>query len=180
MKKLIAPFILILLLCGCGEYKEINNGYLVTSVAFEKSGSDTQITVNILLPENDENLILTGSGIDLTAAFKALQKSQVKNFYFEHCGTVVLNQNVKNDVFDILNFCKNDIKMPVSARVVYCNNASSLFDADNTGYDVITLLKNSKQETDNRLYKIEQSKKSPALPLVKAEQDTIYFEGEIK
>ncbi len=172
MKKLIPLFCLILL-CGCSGYKEINNGYLVTGIAFDKTDNGVKITVNAVLPEGEENMILSGSGDSLSSAFNNLKKSQVKTLYFEHCGTVVLNQNLKDNLYPILEFCKNQIKTPIAVRVVFCNDSKSLFLADRTGYDVISLLKNSNFKTDNRLYKIEQGVRETVLPLLSVRQNTI-------
>ncbi len=179
MKKLI-PLFCLMLLCGCSGYKEINNGYLVTGIAFDKTSDGVKITVNAVLPEGEENMILSGSGEGLKSALNDLKKAQVKTLYFEHCGTVVLNQNLKDNVYSILEFCKNQIKTPIAARVVLCNDAGSLFLADRTGYDVISLLKNNNFKTDNRLYKIEQGVGKTVLPLLSVKQNTISFEGEIK
>ncbi len=179
MNKLI-PFVMcILLLCGCSGYKEINNGYLVTAIAFEKTENGVKINASAFLPVLEENIVLQGTGGDFNSAFNELKRKQVKTLYFEHCGTVVLNQNFKDEALTVLEFCKNKIKVPIAARVILCNDAKALFEADKTGYDVISLLKNNNYNGEDRLYKIEQ-KGEIALPFVTVNEKVISFEGEIK
>ncbi len=180
MKKIIISLACVLLLCGCGRYKEINSRYLVTGIAFENTDKGVLISVNVLLPEAGENMILKGEGNNLNGALAELKKAQVKSLYFEHCATVALNQNTKNEISKILRFCKNQINIPISAQLIYCNDSYALFSADRTGYDVVTLLENSNVTSSCRLYKTEQRIADFTLPLIRAENDTITFEGDIK
>ncbi len=185
MKKIILPMFCVLLLCGCSGYKEINNGYLVTAIAFDKTEDNSQIILNTILPEGtDETIILTGSGHDFNSAFGELKKSQVKTLYFEHCGVLAVKKDIpKNELVDILKFCKDKIRLPIAVRTIYCTDATALFKADRTGYDVITLINNSGTKTDNRLYSLGRKisdKNDFSLPLITTRAGTIYFEGEIE
>ncbi len=180
MKKTILSLLCLILLCGCSGYKEINDGYLVTSVAFEELDGGGLITANIILPQTEENMILSAWGGDFDEAFSALKKAQVRSLYFEHCGTVVLNPRLKPQAFEILELCKNKIKIPIAARVVYCHDAKALFSADRTGYDVISLLKNNNARQDNQIFEIEQTADNLELPFISISDKTMIFEGEIK
>lgn len=177
MKKIILSLFFAILLCGCTGYKETNNGYLVTSVAISKSGDGVTILLNTLSSKDQESIILSSEGYDLKSAFKNLKKQQTKSLYFEHCGVVALTTNLKNDVKPILNFCKNTIKVPIAVQIVYCDDANALFAADRTGYDVISLIKNADNKTDNLLYKIEQKTKFK-LPIIIVRDDVMFFEDE--
>ncbi|MDO4607654.1 MAG: hypothetical protein Q4B40_00495 [Clostridia bacterium] len=177
MKKIILSLVCVGLLCGCSGYKEINNGFLVTSVAVGKTDNDIEIMLNVIQPENEKGLILSGSGTDLKSAYKEIKKSQTKTLYFEHCGTIVLNQNIKGETKQILNFCKSQMNIPIAAQVVYCSDAKALFNADQTGYDVISLIKNTGGNGQNRIYKIEQGKNTK-IPTVAVKDNTMVFEGE--
>ncbi len=178
MKRIILPLFCLVLLCGCAGYKEINNGYLITATAFEKSNDNVKITLNAVLPESQDILVLSSSGSSLQSAFENLKKQQTKAFYFEHCGVVVLNENIKADKKEILNFCKQKMDIPISAGVVYCNDITALFNADCTGYDIMSLIKNTEIDTQNRIYKIEQQ--NTKLPIIALKNGVMYFEGEIE
>ncbi len=180
MKKIILSLFCVVLLCGCSGYKEVNDGYLVTGIAFERLDGGVKITASIILPQSPEGVILSAVGSDLSTALCELKKSQVNTLYFEHCGAVVLNQNIKSDALKIFELCKTKIKIPISAKAVYCDNAEQLFLADRTGYDIISLLKNNHAKSDNRIFKIEQAADSISLPLISVRDKTMIFEGEIK
>ncbi len=176
MKKIILSLACVCLLCGCSGYKEINNGYLVTSAAIGKTDNYIEIILNVILPENDESLVLLGRGKNLKSAYDEIKNSQTKTLYFEHCGTVVLNQNIKGEIKQVLTFCKTQMNIPIAAQVVYCNKAKSLFEADRTGYDVISLVKNTGGNGQNHIYKIEQ-RSNIKIPVIAVREGTIYFEG---
>ena len=175
----------MLLLCGCSGYKEINNGYLVTAISFEKSGEESQILLKVLLPENeDESLILSGSGSGFDEAFSMLLRTQAKSLYFEHCGVLAIKRDTpKNEIEDILSFCHKKLNAPAAMRAVYCDDTKSVFDADKTGYDVITLINNNGIKYENRLYALKRKindKADFSLPMVSARDNTVFFEGEVQ
>lgn len=172
MKKRLALIIVALsvMLCGCGGYREIDRGYLVTCIGISTKDGAVNILAEVLsssyaAEKSSDRVVLSGSGESVSLAYKDLKDSLVKPLYFEQLGAVVLEntdfQNSKE-----IDGVKQDVYL------VKTDDIKSLFESDTPsgvlGYDIITLIKTqSKQkkiEISNQLYNSQN--KSFDLPIV--------------
>lgn len=172
MKKRLALIIVALsvMLCGCGGYREIDRGYLVTCIGISTKDGAVNILAEALsssdaAEKSSERVVLSGSGESVSLAYKDLKNSLVKPLYFEQLGAVVIEntdfQNAKE-----IDGVKQDVYL------VKTDDIKSLFEGDTPsgvlGYDIITLIKTqSKQkkiEISNQLYNSQN--KSFDLPIV--------------
>lgn len=166
MKKRIAFIVaaLSITLCGCGGYREINQGYLVTSLGVWKQNNTITFLIEALSSSDvsdkaSERVVLSGGGESVSLAYKSLKESVVKPLYFEQLGAVVLQNISVQDLKEI-----EDIKPDV--YLVETNDIKALFDADTPsgilGYDIISLIKTqateTKSEISNQLYNSQNEK----------------------
>ena len=164
MKKLciLISVCLIILLCGCNGYKEIDRGYIVTAIGFKDKNGTTDIFIEVLYSsdvtdEKNKRTILTASGPDETQAYKNLESALVKPLYFEQLGTVVFE---KTTDFNI-GFLKEIANINLGVYIVKTDNIINLFENATPngvlGYDVISLIKTQQKEgfkkATNQLYK---------------------------
>lgn len=168
MKRLfILPSIcFVILLCGCADYREIDKGYLVTSIGISSQENTTSIFVEALsssdvISKEITRVVLTETGKNLKEAYKNLQASLVKPLYLEQLGAVFLENTDITPLSEI-----KQLKLDV--YVVKTNSAKALFEGETIsgvlGYDVISLIKTQQKNTQNQLYKIQN--KNQTLPTV--------------
>ncbi len=172
MKKLITLMLLtlILSLCGCAGYREINRGYLVTAIGFSSTADNTTIFIEALsssdvIPDKSERVVFWSNGKDADKAYKNLKNSLVKPLYFEQMGTAVFEGEIEEN----LVFLRKNLNINYDIYLVNTSNMKALFENDSPngvlGYDVITLIKTqSKEKATNQLYKVQTGKEM--LPIV--------------
>ncbi len=172
MKKRLALIIVALsvILCGCGGYREIDRGYLVTSLGISTKDGAVNISAEALSSsdvsdKSSERVVLSGSGESVSLAYKDLKDSLVKPLYFEQLGAVVL-ENIDFKNVKEIGGIKQDVYL------VKTDNIKALFESDTPsgvlGYDIITLIKTQSKEKkikiSNQLYNLQN--KSFDLPTV--------------
>ena len=168
---------LSIMLCGCGGYREINRGYLVTGFGIsEQNGTVTVLAEALTSSDVSDNpskrVVLSGSGKTVSLAYENLKASVVKPLYFEQLGTVVL-QNVNAQEVKKLSDIKQDVYL------VKTDDIKLLFGADTPsgvlGYDIISLIKThikqTKTEISNQLYNSQNEKF--VLPEVNFKSETL-------
>ena len=153
--------------CGCTGYRELNRGYIVSAVGFKKQEGQTLVFAEALSPtETAENTketeILSGEGETVLSAYRNLIKNSDKETYFEQCAAVAVETSFDTDeIYGILEVCKNIPSLNVGAYIIKTDDVKSLFEVDGTtGYDVVGLIKyKSKSENikfSNQIYKAER------------------------
>lgn len=177
-------------LSGCSGGKEIEDGYIVTSIAFRKNGNETEIILEVLLPRSTElidknNTLLYGKGESFEKAYCEIQKSLVKSLYFEHCGAIIIsNDYTTNEIEKIFDFCKKNKLLNIDVYAVLTDDFDKFFKTEKTGeslgYDIIELLKNSEfKSTKNQIYQIEKQYAlglAPELPVVNVKNNILILE----
>lgn len=187
--------ILIFLICislvfsnGSLGYREIEDGYIVTSVAFEKTGNEVEMILEVLLPLSTEQTyenMLYGKGENFEKAYVEIQKSLVKSLYFEHCGVIIISNNYTvSETEKIFDFCKNLKLISIDVYAVVTDDLNEIFktekSSESLGYDIIELLKNSKFESlKNQFYQIEKQYAlglTPNFPVVNVKNNRLILE----
>lgn len=138
---------LIFMLCGCAGYREIDRGYLVTAIGFSTDEDKATVFIEALSSSNkdkpSERVVLSGSGKDVSDAYKILKEGLVKPLYFEQTGTAFF-ENTSFKVLEEIPDINLDIYLVKTqdAKAIFENNT-----ADSVmGYDIITLIKTQEKE----------------------------------
>lgn len=177
MKKIcfIVSFILIIALCGCTGYREIDRGYLVTAIGFSKADDKVDILIEAMSSSDvsdkkNERVVLTGSGDDEKSAYINLKTSLVKPLYFEQLGAVVF-EDMETVNAEFLNEIPN---LNFGIYIVRTDDIKNLFENDSPsgvlGYDIVGLIKNYNKESDDKIlsqfYKVRQNGELPVVNFI--------------
>lgn len=150
-------------LCGCSDYREIDRGYLVNAIGIGFENDKTNIFISAVsssdIADNPYSPItLSAYGENILDAYKNLQLQLEKPLYFEHLGTIVLEDT--NHLEFISFFAALPMVNP-SALVVKTPSCKSLFSNQDSygllGYDIIGIIKNyENQNKVNFTHKMHQ------------------------
>lgn len=141
--KLAVIFTLILSLCGCFDYKEIEDSYIVSAVGFDKSGEEFILCLETA--NNDKNRVFSASGSDFNEAFKNIGKQFAKKAEFSHTACVILGDSLNAEMQkSALEFCRKAENLSLSARVVWTKSAEKLLECEpyekTVGFDILKIL----------------------------------------
>lgn len=176
MKKIcfLISFFLIIVLCGCAGYREIDRGYLVTAIGFSKRNDKVVALIEAMSStdvseEKSERVVLSMEGENVKSAYKNLKNSLAKPLYFEQLGAVVIEKNETIDM-EFLNEIPN---LNFGVYVVQTDDVKGLFENSRPnvaiGYDIIGLIKNYNKENQSKvssqLYKVQQNNRIPTVKL---------------
>lgn len=161
----IAFFLVFLCSCNTG-YREIDRGYLVSAIGFDKQETTIQIYVEALSSSDveqgsDRRVVLTGQGDTFDQAFKSLNLQLVKPLYFEQTGSAVFNPLLLSGGIEFLQSIPN---IHPGVFVVQTDNVKALFESETPGgmlgYDIIGLLKthSKKLALSSQLFKVRNDK----------------------
>ena len=114
MKKTKILLLLILpLLTGCYDKKELNKIAIVTATEINKIKDEYIVTVEIVNPklpnESSENekafITYTGTGKTVSEAYRQIKLSSPRYLYPEHLEVLIINEDIaKKDITEILDF----------------------------------------------------------------------------
>ncbi|MBR4909748.1 MAG: hypothetical protein IKZ47_00290 [Clostridia bacterium] len=197
MKKAIAAVLLALLpiaLCGCSGYRETDNEYIISAIAFKNSGGGFLAYAEVLDIGSDsdstENKIFKARGDTPYKAVNALIYMLPKNAVFDHCAVAITENNIYGEdlksVFDYLFDAKNlnlGIYMYNTAGVddIFSCKAQEL----SVGYDIMAIQTNIEKTTGipfkNKYYEVLsriEASDGFCLPLLSAEDKRPVISGQ--
>lgn len=189
MKKIFvfAVCLMFVFCCGCNGYREIERGYLVTSVGIKKENGRYIVVLETLVSDGNEQNVktLSADGDTLGKILDEMKSKNVKKLYFEHCGIIALESDFSDsEIAEILNFLKNSNLFNLDVYVVTTDDVYRLLESGNSfqgvGYDVISLIKNAdKNRLYSQLYELERKityKESFNLPKVNLKNNVLVIE----
>ncbi len=201
MKKflfVITLFSFIISLCSCGGYREIERGYIVTALGFDKkSGDKLTVSAEVVSAGGNERAnapyseILEGEGVSPGEALFLLNNEISKELFFEHCSAVILGDGLSEEqTKEIFVFLKNLRELNKSLSVAATENSKMLLNNSKSvsiakGFDIERNINESRKETgenyQNSFYEVDKlytNGEIYALPELKLEQKKIIVSGE--
>lgn len=115
MRKIIISLLLILSLCGCWNYKELNNYCIVTGIAIDKA-KDNNYEVSFLISNSINNnsdskdseskiVVYSGKGKNIYEAIKNIGLITPKELYIGHTSILILSDEIaKEGISNIIDF----------------------------------------------------------------------------
>lgn len=159
MKKIILMLISILFLStGCISYTELNDIGIVNAIGINKVDKKYEITINMLIPEEDtleQTKQFKTTSTNLDEAINDLYSKSLRKIYLSHVDLLLLSNNLeKEDYDDIINlfFNRNDSRNTFSTVIVKNYNANNIFKTEPN--NINSLIKVNSEE--NGLVKIKQ------------------------
>lgn len=115
MKKFIILIITIFGVCGCWNYKELDDYSIVTGIAIDKNKDDYEISVLISnasksggeSPDSSQSqgIVYTGKGKSIFKALKDISLISPKELYLDHFSILVISEEIaKEGIYNIADF----------------------------------------------------------------------------
>jgi len=115
MKKIIIIFLLVFCVCGCWNYKELDDYSIITGIAIDKEDTDYEVSVLISNAskssgENPEStgaqgIVYSGKGNSIFKALKDISLISPKELYLDHFAILVISEEIATDgVYNIVDF----------------------------------------------------------------------------
>lgn len=110
MKKLIILFFLCFFLCGCYDYRELNNCYFVSGIAIDRENDEYEVTYEILdtVTYNEGKIqvvIASGTGKTISEAFMSVNQSLSKEATMSHIKIVLFSEEIaKSGILNSLSY----------------------------------------------------------------------------
>jgi len=156
MKGIIVPLVISLVLCGCGNYSEIEDATLVSGLAVDKGEQDNyKVTVEIVNLNQGEGeqpsaMLISGEGPTVYSALENINAATPKQLFFSHAKVIAISEEVaKEGLIDIIDVIVRDNELRITNDVVVAKEckAAQLFTAADSGnpirsYEIAALLGN--------------------------------------
>lgn len=106
--KLFVLLFVCFFLCGCGNYRELNEMSIITAVAVDKSDDDYKVSFLIAnsqkaqtSPKEGESqtAVYSAKGKSMIRAFKKIDEKSPKKIYFGHINVVIISEDVAKEGF---------------------------------------------------------------------------------
>ena len=106
--KIFVLLVFCLMLCGCGNYRELNDLSVITGVAIDKDESGYKLSYLIANSQKAQTsskegeaqtTVYSGTGKNLTEAVKAIEVKSPKQLYYGHITTVIISEEIGKEGF---------------------------------------------------------------------------------
>jgi len=115
MKKLIILSLFLLGVCGCWNYKELDDYSIITGIAIDKVEEEYEVSVLISnaskssgeSPDSSESksVVYSGKGNSIFKAIKDIALISPKELYLDHFSILVLSEEIARDgIYNIVDF----------------------------------------------------------------------------
>ena len=190
MKKIFL-LILSLLLCGCGNYSELNKLSIVTAVALDKN--DDKYEVSFLIANSPKaqtsskegeakTTVYSGTGKTIPEAAQSIDQISPKKLYFGHINVVVISEDIVKKMttnyksFNFVNLIVNDTRSMANDKAILLKKYTDLvkdnkMTKEEYMKEVWGLKGQSRKQAKARILQIERNikndKKNNVLPFAK-------------
>ena len=182
MKKLLILLLCPLLLCSC---KQKPQEYLVTAIGIDYSGGIYKLYYEAVITntekEGQRREVLTATGRTLLQTVKKIEKQATLPLLTSHCGVVAVGNGItRTKLLGIMRYCKENRDIPLSIQLIKTDNPEKLLKSEplssiSVGYDLVSLMKKSDKNLDNRLFEIYKNQ-SPVLPKLTITEKGYYID----
>lgn len=140
--KIIILLILCLFLCGCGNYRELNQIAIITGIGIDKKGDNYEVSMLIANAGKSETsskegeskpTVYSGKGSSLIEATKEVDRKTPKQLYFGHINVVLISEDIAKEGF--LNVADWLLRNPESRKKFYL-----LMTKDKTAKEVLEIV----------------------------------------
>ncbi len=106
--KIFILLVLCFILCGCSNYRELNDLAIVTGVSIDKAKEGYKLSfliANSQKPQTSskegeaQTTVYSGQGQNLTEAIKTIEAKSPKQLYYGHINVVIISEEVGKDGF---------------------------------------------------------------------------------
>ena len=192
MKIKIIPVLLMitLLLSGCNSYLEVSNRNFVQIIGIDKTRDGFSLTMKLFEGKSDgadnqgktkEVKNITPEGKTFTDAVTKASIKEGKKIFLGHCNMIAVGNSVE-DVYKDLDCLLTGNTVPLSAKIVMCDNPSDFVNAENSSVSVDILKRKveSGEASESNLFSLFESKNTSGgfiIPIAEVKDKAIGFSG---
>ena len=115
MKKIILLFILLFCICGCWNYKELDDYSIITGISIDKSDDTYEVSVLISnaskssgeSPDSSQSksVLYSSKGNSIFKALKDIALISPKELYLDHFSILVISEEIaKEGIYNVVDF----------------------------------------------------------------------------
>lgn len=115
MKKLIILILLLFGVCGCWNYKELDDYSIITGIAIDKDEDNYEVSVLISnaskssgeSPDSSQSqsIVYSGKGNSIFKALKDISLISPKELYLDHFSVLIISEEIaKEGVYNVVDF----------------------------------------------------------------------------
>jgi len=115
MKKLLIFILLLFGICGCWNYKELDDYSIITGVAIDKNDDDYEVSVLISnaskssgeSPDSSQSqgVVFSGKGDSIFKALKDIALISPKELYLDHFSILVISEEIASEgIYNVVDF----------------------------------------------------------------------------
>ena len=190
MKKIIIIFF-ILLLCGCSDYKELNDLAIISTIGIDKDKDDYKICMEVLNTnkKNSKNYIIYSEGKTLNEAINKANDKSDKKIYGGHLNQLIVSKDIFNkknteiiDSFIRLTEVKDEIDLFLSKEDTACELLETSIKSNKESYKLLdnALKYSSRSSNTNIDTYISNTLKygiDPVISTIKKDKDNIVIDN---
>lgn len=115
MKKILFVVILLSLIFGTNNYKDLGQLAIITNIGIEKEEKDYIVTFQEVVPSLAENRVIKkynyyiNRSSDLVHAFHSLSDDITKDIYLEHLENIIIKTDDKKVIYELEKVMRNDL-----------------------------------------------------------------------
>ena len=135
MKRIFIIVSLVLVLCGCYDYRELNDMSIVTGIGIDYKDKEYIVNLEVTKSIKDgssneiESVVYTGSNTILADAFLEAKNMSDKYVYMEHVNVLLLSTELsKNGIGNVIDYIVRDTSINSNYYMVVVDDPKKVFD----------------------------------------------------
>ena len=144
-------------------YAEPEEQAIVSAIGFDADGELLTVTIQLAESENEKNRTVSGSGRSIESAISSISASETRSLEVSHLAVIVLGNGIDRARFEmVLDFCKRNEELSISAMLISASNARTLLSSpDASGYKLTGVITSERESSsfgrEARLYRVLNS-----------------------
>lgn len=134
MKRIIVIVCLVFILCGCYDYRELNDMSVVTGIGIDYKDNKYIVSLEVTKSVKDgssnelETIIYTGDDRILANAFLEAKNSSDKFVYMEHVNILLVSKNLcESGIGDVVDYIVRDTSINSNYYMVMVDDPGDIF-----------------------------------------------------
>lgn len=172
LKRLFCIFLVFcfLLLCGCAGQRELDKGYMLTSIGFEGVDGGFKVIAELLSVSDTQGdspapQVLSAIGDTPENALYNLSLDFPRAVYFDHCTALAIGEGIEAERLEaVIKYCAGADNLNLNMYVIYSPDIETLFStptvSSSVGYHIMRLVsfkaKESGVDYNSRFYEIKR------------------------
>ena len=191
MKRILIIVSMVLLLCGCWDYRELNDMSIVTAIGIDYKDNKYIVSLEVTKSVKDgssneiETIVYTGENKVLSKAFLEAKNTSDKYVYMEHVEVLLLSEQLaKEGIGDVIDYIVRDTSINSNYYMVIVEKPSELLNTKLENDSVSNLITNTInyflddtkfEDLDILSSYMNNNRDDIAVPIISLDEDKVIF-----